>query len=127
MNMTPRAGPEKPASPPAPSHADAPDRLQAAAALLAATGATLVVVQALSPAARETGSGLVTYLVLAAAVEGACAIGFRLNRRWALAAYMSFFPLHQLILASVAIWSLFGFLLRMTVVILGFTRLSRLE
>lgn len=104
-----------------------PSRAVALAAALAAVGAVALVAQALGEEARQTGSGFVTYLLLAAAVEGSCAIGFRLRRRWALAAYMSYFPLHQLILAAVATWSPLGFVLRLTVVLLGFARLSRLR
>lgn len=133
MNMAP---PKAPGHPPEhPPERSAEGRAAASrvsrplfwAAALAAVGAGELLVRATGADAREIGSGFVTYLVLAAAVEGSCAVGLRLRKRWGFAAYLSFFPLNQLILAAVASWSPVGFLLRLAAVVLAALRLSELE
>jgi hypothetical protein len=102
-------------------------RFLAAAVVLAVAGAATLLVAALTPAAREIGSGYVTYLVLAAAIELAAATGLHLRRRWGLLSWMSFLPLHQLIVLAVGTWSFYGFLIRLTVLVIAFRRIGELR
>ncbi len=87
------------------------------AILLAASGAIHNLVEAALPASGEVGSGYPPYLLLAAAVEGACVVGLALRKRWGLVAYASFFPFHQLSLLIAGTWGGIQFFLRLVALV----------
>ncbi len=73
--------------------------------LLAGSGVLHLLVDAALPGSRAVGAGYPPYLLLAAAVEGACVLGLFLRKRWCIVAYGSFFPFHQLAVLTASTWN----------------------
>lgn len=74
--------------------------------------ALLLLVEAATPGAQAVGTGYVVYLLMAGVIETSCVLGLWFRKRWGVVGYGSFFPFHQIILATAGTWGPVGFVVR---------------